>query len=132
MGGAEATVFVVDDDESLRRSVARFLRASGLSPSTYGSAEDFLADPGHHKFDCLLVDIQLDGMSGLELNERLRGMGSAVPVVFITAQDEPETRERALRSGCAAYLLKSEPGEALLAAITRVIREHTDVAKMLR
>lgn len=86
---------------------------------TYRSAEDFLLDTANSECDCLILDIQLGGMSGIELNERLRASGSTTPVIFITAQDEPEKRERALRSGCVAYLRKSEPAEVILAAIAR-------------
>lgn len=120
---AHTYVAVVDDDESLCRSLARFLRAAGIQPITYASAEAFLADTKHPTFDCLLLDIRLGGMSGLELAERLAASGSATPVIFITAQDEPETRAQALHAGCVAYLRKTDSAETLLAAIRKASRE---------
>jgi len=117
-----ACVAVVDDDESLCRSLARLLRAAGIDSVAYASAEGFLGDASRRRFDCLVLDIQLGGMSGVELAEKLADAGSTTPVVFVTAHDEPETRARALRTGCAAYLRKSDPGEALLEALRRAIQ----------
>jgi FixJ family two-component response regulator len=74
-------VAVVDDDESLNRSLARLLRASGIHPVTYLSAESFLDDAKRPEFDCLILDIQLGGISGIELCERLAATGSTTPVV---------------------------------------------------
>lgn len=117
---ADARVAVIDDD-SLCRSLARLLRASGIESVVYHSAGEFLDDASHPRFDCLLLDVQLGGMSGIELARRLAGRGSTVPVIFITAHDEPEVREQALGVGCAAYLRKSDPGEAVVDALRRVI-----------
>jgi len=117
-----ACVAVVDDDESLCRSLARLLRAAGIDSVAYSSAEGFLGDASRRRFDCLVLDIQLGGMSGVELAEKLADAGSSTPVVFVTAHDEPETRARALRAGCAAYLRKSDPGEALLEALRQAIQ----------
>jgi FixJ family two-component response regulator len=83
-------VAVVDDDESACRSLSRLLRAAHFQPITYLSAEAFLADTKHPKFDCLLLDIQLGGISGLELKKRLSAVNDDTPVVFITAYDDPE------------------------------------------
>lgn len=114
-------VAVVDDDENLCRSMVRVLRASGIQSTTYHSAEAFLADVKHPSFDCLLLDIRLTGMSGIELAKRL---GAATPVIFITAHDEPEVREQALPTGCAAYLRKTDSAETLLAAIRKAVAER--------
>ncbi len=113
-------IAVIDDDESLCRSLGRVLRAAGLQPIIYYSAEAFLADAKHRTFDCLLLDIRLGGMSGVELAQRL---GSATPVIFITAHDEPEVRQQALQTGCAAYLRKTDSAETVLAAIRKVLPE---------
>ena len=72
-------VGVVDDDESVRRSLARLLRAAGMQPTTYASAEEFRADVQPPRFDCLVLDVQLPGMSGLELRNRLAAEGVATP-----------------------------------------------------
>ena len=117
----ELNVAIVDDDDSLCRSMARLIRASGMSPAIFCSAEEFLDDDGHEAFDCLILDIQLGGMSGIQLCERLTQSGTRTPVVFLTAHDEQEQRERAERAGCAAFLGKTEPAERLLAAINEAI-----------
>ena len=88
-------VAVVDDDENLCRSFARLLRAAGMQPITYPSAEAFLADTKHPQFDCLVPDIQLTGMSGLELQRQLAAIGTAAPTIFMTAHDDPRAREQA-------------------------------------
>jgi FixJ family two-component response regulator len=108
-------VGVVDDDESIRRSIARLLRAAGIQAITYDSAEAFLADFKHPPFDCAVLDVQLAGMSGIELG-RLLAM-SRTPVIYITAHDDPETRAAAESTGCAAYFRKTDPGADVLAVI---------------
>lgn len=117
----EPYVALIDDDESLRRSVGRLLRAAHLQVIAYPSAEAFLADTAHPKFDCLLLDIQLGGMSGLELKKRLSGFKDNTPVIFFTAHDEPEVRAEAEASGCAGYFRKTVSGADLLAGIRRAI-----------
>ena len=112
-------VAVVDDDESICASFSRLLRAAQFQPITYASAEAFLADRNHPKFDCLVLDIQLEGMSGLELRKRLYAVKDGTPVVFITAHDDPEVRAQVEASGCAGYFRKTESGAAVLAAIRR-------------
>ena len=114
-------VAVVDDDESLCRSLGRLLRAVGIQPVTYLSAEAFLADTKRPRFDCLVFDIQLGGMSGIELHRQLNASGSTIPVIYITAHDEPATREEAQAAGCAAYFRKTVPGEDVLRAIRSAI-----------
>ena len=86
-GTGNIYIAVVDDDESICRSMSRLLRAAQLQPVTYSSAEAFLADTKRPKFDCLVLDIQLQGMSGLDLSRRLAAVNDATPVVFITAHD---------------------------------------------
>jgi len=113
-------VAVVDDDESHGRSLSRLLRASGIQPITYLSAEAFLADDKHPKFDCLVLDIQLGGMSGVELQRHLSAAGARTPVIFISAFDNPDTREEALALGCAGYFRKTDSGADVLQAIGRV------------
>ena len=113
-------VAVVDDDENLCRSFARLLRAAGMQPITYLSAEDFLADRKHPRFDCVVLDVQLTGMSGLELQKQLAAAGTAAPVIFITAHDDPQARAQAYAAGCAGYLRKTDSGADVLEAIRRV------------
>jgi FixJ family two-component response regulator len=112
-------VAVVDDDENLCRSLGRLLRASGIQPIIYPSAEAFLADTKHPQFDCLLIDIQLGGMSGIELGQELTAGGAHPPFIYLTAHDDPENRGMAEDAGCAAYILKTDRGEAVLEAIRK-------------
>lgn len=117
----ELNVAIVDDDDSLCRSMARLIRASGMSPAIFCSAEEFLDDERHERFDCLILDIQLGGMSGIELCEHLTHAGAGLPVIFLTAHAEPEKRVQGERAGSAAFLAKTEPAERLLAAINEAI-----------
>lgn len=114
-------VAVVDDDESLCRSLARLLLAAGIQAISYLSAEAFLADTKHPSFDCLVLDIQLPGISGLELQRRLFAASSAPPVIFITAHDDPAAREQAHLAGCAGYFRKTDAGSDILDAIRRAV-----------
>src|SRR6478752_1868211 len=104
--GANIYIAVVDDDESLRRSLSRLLRAAHFQAISYESAEAFLADTKHPKFDCLLLDIQLGGMSGLELKQKLSSVHDDTPVVYITAHDDPEVRAQAEEFGCVGFFRK--------------------------
>jgi FixJ family two-component response regulator len=110
-------VAIVDDDESLRRSLSRLLRAAGLQPIVYPSAEAFLSDGNQPRFGCLVLDIRMGGMSGIELQKHLLETGSTTPVVFVTAHDDPKEREEAIAAGCAGFFRKSDAGASLLSAI---------------
>ena len=122
-------VAVVDDDKSLCRSVGRLLRAAGIEAVMYDSAEAFLEDTKRPQFDCLLLDVQLGGMSGIELNQQLSAAGSTTPVIYITAHHEPEIRAEALKTPCVAYFRKNEPAEGLLEAIRKAISRESSSKK---
>jgi FixJ family two-component response regulator len=113
-------VAVVDDDEHFCRSLYRLLRAAGMQPVTYPSGEAFLADSKHPQFDCLVLDIELGGMSGLELGLRLVAEGRYAPFIYLTAHDDPRSRAAAEAAGCAAYFRKTDPGADVLRVIRRV------------
>ena len=110
-------IAVIDDESSLCTSLSRLLRLANYQPITYPSAEAFLADDRQPKFDCLLLDIRLGGMSGLDLFQHLSTKAKRPPVIFITAFDDPEMRARAETLGCAGYFRKSTPGAEIIAAI---------------
>jgi FixJ family two-component response regulator len=115
-------VAVVDDDESLCRSLGRLLRASGFQPIIYASAENFLRDTKKPKFDCLILDIQLGAcMSGVELQRHLAAAGETTPVIFITAHDDLEIRAEAESAGCAAYFSKTHSGEEVVKTIRQLV-----------
>jgi FixJ family two-component response regulator len=107
-------VVLIEDDDGERRALSRVLRAGGFGAATYASAEEFLASPPAGTPVCLLVDVHLEGMSGLELQERLNASGSRVPVIVITASDDKRTRQQAEESGCIAFLRKPFEGRLLL------------------
>jgi FixJ family two-component response regulator len=115
-------VAVVEDDESFGKALARMLRAAGFEASLFPSAESFLAPQPAPTPDCLVLDIQLSGMSGLELRRLLHTQGWTVPVIFITAMDEPAIRDEAWRIGCANYFRKPVPGRLLVQAITDAVQ----------
>jgi len=117
---ATTYVAVVDDDDNVCRSFGRLLRAAGFHAITYASAESFLADGKRPQFGCLVLDIQLGGISGIELAERLAAVDQRTPVIFITAHDDPEVRSAAKALGCAAYFQKTDSGKEVLEAIRRV------------
>ena len=119
MGTQNIYIAVIDDDESICRSFSRLLRAAHFQPISYSSAEEFLADTKHPKFDCLVLDVQLLGMSGLELRKRLAAVRDSTPVVFITAYDNPEVAAQA--HGCAGFFRKTDSSIEVLAAIRRAI-----------
>jgi FixJ family two-component response regulator len=114
-------VAVVDDDESLCRSLGRLLRAANIQPVTYASAEAFLADTKQPRFDCVVLDIHLGGMSGIELGQRLVAERGHAPFIYITAHDDPDTRARAEAAGCVAYFRKTDSGADVLDAIRRAV-----------
>ena len=124
-GTKQINVAIVDDDASLCQAMDRLLRAVGFRPFVYLSAEAFLHDAGRPRLDCILLDIQLGGMSGFELQSELAASGSTVPVIFITAYDDPETREKARQTHCVAYLRKNDPGEAVIKAVRRAVHLET-------
>ncbi len=121
VGSGIIYVAVVDDDESTCRSFARLLRAAGFQPIPYPSAEAFLSDTRRPRFDCLVLDIQLEGISGLKLSRALTAVNDTTPVVFVTAHDDPEVRAEAEVSGCAGYFRKTDPGRLIVEAITKIV-----------
>lgn len=121
MGKLRHTVAVVDDDPSLRRSVGRLLRAYGFPAIEYESAEAFLGRDPNTALDCLVLDIDLGGMSGVELQRRLKETGSGLPIIFITALEDARLKTEAEQAGCIAYLRKPFTGSVLIDAVKRVL-----------
>jgi FixJ family two-component response regulator len=113
-------VAVVDDDASICRSLARLLQLSGFQVITFDSAEQFLVDPLRAHFGCLLVDVQLGGMTGIEMHEKLIEEGNRTPVIYITAFDDPRALADATRLGCAGYFRKTDAGQEILDAVRKV------------
>jgi FixJ family two-component response regulator len=117
-------VAVVEDDPSMRRSIERLLNAHGFATRSYESAEEFLGSDGADEAFCLLLDINLGGMSGIELSSLLKASSSPLPVIFITAMDDEELESRAVEAGCLAYLRKPFDAASLLGAINRAFPSY--------
>jgi FixJ family two-component response regulator len=117
------TVYVVDDDESVRRALQRLLRSAGYHAVTFESAEDFIDSTPGGAEGCLVLDIRLPGMTGLDLQEKLSSSGAKYAVIFMTAHDNPQWRQRAKRAGAVAYLRKPFDEQSLLDAIQLACHE---------
>jgi FixJ family two-component response regulator len=115
-------VAVVDDDASVRRALTRLLQSAGLRVLTCASATEFLATGISSMPDCVILDIHLGGMSGLELLSRLRESGHNLPILIITAHDDAQTREAAAQAGCTAYLRKPLDAETLLEKVAAAMK----------
>ena len=112
-----ALISVVDDDESVRESLPDLLKEFGFSVRAFSSAQDFLSSDSLGQTKCLIVDVVMPGMSGLELQEQLRCFGYEIPVIFITAQKDTAIREQAFRQGAVKFLYKPFSDTALLEAL---------------
>jgi FixJ family two-component response regulator len=110
-------IAVVDDDEAIRDAVQSLLRAVGLRAAVFASAEDFLQADQRQATACLIVDVRMPRMSGLELQRQLATAHGPIPIIFITAHGDAETRARALREGAVAFLDKPFSDEVLLRAV---------------
>ena len=116
-------VAVVDDDASVRRALARLLQSADLRVLTYASAAEFLHAGLSIAPDCVILDIHLGGMSGLELLSRLQELGQNLPILIITAHDDAQTREAALQAGCTAYLRKPLDAKLLLDEVATAMKK---------
>jgi len=116
-----ATVFVVDDDDDVRIAIAELLRSAGLRAETFATAQEFLRrDPGEGP-SCLVLDLQLPGMDGLDVQRELVGSGDAMPIIFVTAHGDIPTTVQAMKSGAAEFLTKPFDDESLLAAVRQAL-----------
>ena len=118
-------VYIVDDDESVRRALGRLLRSAGLDHQPFGSGEEFFADAADKSGGCLVLDLQMPSMTGHELLDRLRSRGMTIPVIALSAQDDGETRERARTLGAVAFFRKPVDQQALLDAIRWALGPRT-------
>ena len=115
-------ISVVDDDESLRRSLGNLFRSVGFSVETFASADEFLRSAQRDSTSCLVLDLRMNGMSGLELLRHLAARESRIPVVILTAHGDEETRRRSLEAGAIAFLDKPFHAHALLEAVRGALR----------
>lgn len=117
-------VYIVDDEPSVGMAYARLMRSANITPRTFASVEDFIRSDFTDENACVISDVRMPGISGLELPELLARAGHRVPVILTTAHDTPETREIAHRAGAAAFFRKPVDDQALLDAIAWAVREQ--------
>jgi FixJ family two-component response regulator len=107
-------IAIIDDDEAMQDSLRDLMEAAGLVAGSFGSAEDFLKSDLHRKVACLIVDVRMPKMSGLELQARLKDEGCNVPIIFITAHGDARMRIQAMRRGAVEFLAKPFDHQLLL------------------
>jgi FixJ family two-component response regulator len=115
-------IVVIDDDESVRRGLKSLIRAIGYSADVFGSAEAFLKSDMIQTTSCLISDVQMPEMSGIELQQRLSTAGHRTPIIFITGSPNEATRLRVLRNGAIDYLRKPVAEKNLLASLNRALK----------
>ena len=116
-------IAIVDDDEPLREALGSVLKAAGFLTNTYASADEFFDAPSRSNTACLVLDVRLPGMSGIELQKRLDDAGSRVPIIFVTAHGDASLRELVMKAGAAGFLNKPVRSEALLKAIHAALQK---------
>jgi FixJ family two-component response regulator len=119
-------ISIVDDDDSVRESLQRLMRSVGFAVNIFASAEEFLDSDRLRYTDCLILDVRLPGMDGLELQRHLAASHSAIPIIFITSYEDDEVRARALNTGAVDYFLKPFNDEDLLNAIDAALKFKID------
>lgn len=122
-------IAVVDDDASVGKALCRLLRCAGYNSKSFCSAEELLQHIFFEAPDCLVLDVQMPGVSGLVLQEHLAAKGLVVPIVFITAHDDDHNRKRALRAGAVDFLLKPVMDQVLISAIQRALNSKPQPAE---
>ncbi len=120
-GAAEPTVFVIDDDPSVRKSVSRLLAAMGFRSEVFASAEDFLARGRHEGVGCIILDIRMPGLTGMDLQDELNKADYSMPVIFITGHGNVTTSVSAMKKGAVDFLQKPFDDEDLLQAVTKAV-----------
>jgi FixJ family two-component response regulator len=116
-------VAIVDDEECVCKALARLLRSAGIESKTFPSGQDFLESLHTQRPDCVLLDLHMPGLTGFDVQTRLKENGARVPVIIITAQDSPAAHDRASAGGAADYLRKPVKNKILLEAIHRAVGE---------
>jgi FixJ family two-component response regulator len=124
MDTGKLVVAVVENDPGMLKALGRLLRAAGYLAQLYASAELYLQREERGDVSCLILDIDLGGLSGIELQQMLVGAGNAPPIVFVTSQIDGGFQAAAQRLGCLAYLRKPFASEDLLAALQRAAQQH--------
>jgi len=119
-----AHISIVDDDPSVRETTLDLMQSSGFAGNAFASAEDFLASRALDDTACLILDVKMRGMGGVELQRQLRAKGLRIPIIFITADNDEGVRAQALKGGAIAFLLKPVNPEELFRAVHSVLNRR--------
>lgn len=122
-------IAIVDDDEAIREALSDLLQVMGFPWRSFSNAESFLAAHAPARFSCVIADVKMPGMSGLELQRRLRVLDASIPVIIITSNTDPAARASALQDGAHAYLNKPVADEMLLLHLQAALHRNTDSGK---
>jgi FixJ family two-component response regulator len=117
-------ISIVDDDESVREATKGLVRSLGYAAATFASAEDFLQSDRLHDTSCLISDLQMPGLSGVELQDRLTAAGHRMPIIFVTAFPEERLRLRALAAGACGFLSKPFSDESLIGCLDAALKRY--------
>jgi RNA polymerase sigma factor (sigma-70 family) len=123
------TVFVVDDDASVRKALARLVQSAGYQVTVFESAEQFLNDSSHDRGACLVLDVRMPGLDGMELQKQLDARGITIPIIFITGHGDIPMSVRAMKAGAIDFLAKPFEDHILLDAIQSAISRHDETKK---
>jgi FixJ family two-component response regulator len=118
-------VAIVDDDRSLQRALKDLMESAGLAARCYGSAEEFLESDLCDQTGCLVLDIVMPGISGLELQAKLNALGSRIPIIFITARGDAQLKTRAITAGAVEFLSKPFDDDVLLEMVRAALRDSS-------
>jgi FixJ family two-component response regulator len=118
-------ISVVDDDASVRAAMTRLLKSFGFAANAFASANEFLQSPRLGDTSCLIADVQMPGMSGVELQEYLIAQGHSTPIIFITAFPEDSIREQAMNAGAICFLSKPFDGARLIECVDRALKRRS-------
>jgi FixJ family two-component response regulator len=118
-------IYIVDDERSVRKSLKRLMESARFKTKTFASAKDFLNSGYQNKLGCLILDVVMSDMNGLELQKQLALSGSKIPIIFITANEDEEAYNLAMEAGAKGFFLKPFDGQTLINAIDLVLKHRT-------
>ena len=115
-------VSIIDDDQDVRQAVQRLMRSRGFATRTFASAEEFLRSPSLHETACVITDIQMPGMTGIDLHDVMLKQGPRLPVIFLTAFPDDRTEKRALQAGALGFLTKPFDAKTLVSLVDTAVQ----------
>ena len=119
-------ISIIDDDESVRDATNRLVRSLGFTAFTFASADEFLRSPRLHDTSCVIADVQMPGMSGIELQSYLIAKGKKIPMIFITAFPDERIQAKALKAGAVSFLSKPFQGSTLIQCIDDALKTRSE------